>query len=210
MQHDLCTAWHETRGEELARHANQFGFNKLVPFDLETLVSFFPDDGSLNDNLPATAQSAIGQLDVQTTPLLVALSGAAVANGGEMMVPYLVYDIFTSDGTVESSTVPMVWRRAMSPATASVLSGLMEQAVVSGTGKKAAVPGVRIAGKTGTAQVTGKAPTHGSSGSVPWSPSLTSNRSSSPWSSNREATSVSLQPAEALRPPLRKGACDLL
>ncbi|MCZ7534293.1 MAG: penicillin-binding transpeptidase domain-containing protein [Acidimicrobiia bacterium] len=145
-------------GEELARHANQFGFNKLVPFDLETLVSFFPDDGSLNDNLPATAQSAIGQLDVQTTPLLVALSGAAVANGGEMMVPYLVYDIFTSDGTVESSTVPMVWRRAMSPATASVLSGLMEQAVVSGTGKKAAVPGVRIAGKTGTAQVTGKAP----------------------------------------------------
>jgi len=145
-------------GEELARHANQFGFNTAVPFDLETLVSFFPSDGSLNDNLPATAQSAIGQRDVQTTPLLVALSGAAVANGGEMMVPYLVYDIFTSDGTVESSTVPKVWKRAMSPATASVLVDLMEQAVVSGTGKKAAVPGVRIAGKTGTAQVTEKAP----------------------------------------------------
>ncbi len=46
----------------------------------------------------------------------------------------------------------------MSPATASVLSGLMEQVVVSGTGKKAAVPGVRIAGKTGTAEVSGKAP----------------------------------------------------
>ncbi len=145
-------------GRELAHQADLFGFNEVVPFDLKVLASFFPNDGRLDTNLPATAQSAIGQLDVQVTPLLVVLSGAAIANGGEMMVPYLVYDIFTSDGTVESSTVPKVWRRAMSPATASVLTDLMEQAVVSGTGRKAAVPGVRIAGKTGTAEISGKAP----------------------------------------------------
>jgi peptidoglycan glycosyltransferase len=88
----------------------------------------------------------------------MALTGAAIANGGTIMEPYLVYDVFTSDGVIESSTVPKQWRRAMSPATASVLTDLMEQVVVGGTGRKAAVPGIRIAGKTGTAEVTGFAP----------------------------------------------------
>lgn len=143
---------------QLGATADRFGFNEAVPFDLPVLTSFFPSDGSLDDNVPATAQSAIGQRDVQTTPILIAMSGAAVANGGTMMVPYLVYDVFTSDGTVESSTIPEPWRRAMSPATASVLTDLMEQVVVSGSGRKAAVPGIRIAGKTGTAEVSGQAP----------------------------------------------------
>jgi peptidoglycan glycosyltransferase len=145
-------------GGQLGETADRFGFNEVVPFDLRVLAGFFPNDGSLNNNLPATAQSAIGQRDVQVTPILIAMSSAAVANGGTMMTPYLVYDIFTSDGNVESSTVPEVWRRAMSPATASVLTELMEQVVVSGTGRKAAVPGIRIAGKTGTAERSGQAP----------------------------------------------------
>ncbi len=145
-------------GNQLATAANRFGFNQSVPFDLDVLTSFFPAGAALERNLPATAQSAIGQRDVQTTPFLMALTAAAVANDGTMMAPYLVYDVFTSDGAVESSTVPEPWRRAMSPATAAVLADLMEQVVVSGTGSRAAVPGIRIAGKTGTAQVTGKAP----------------------------------------------------
>jgi len=145
-------------GSTLAETAGRFGFNERIPFDLPTLASFFPPGTALDENVPATAQTAIGQRDVQTTPLLMALAGAAVANDGTIMQPYLVYDVFTSDGEVESSTVPETWRRALSPASASVLTDLMEQVVVSGTGRRAAVPGVRIAGKTGTAEVSGKAP----------------------------------------------------
>jgi peptidoglycan glycosyltransferase len=145
-------------GTALADTANKFGFNESIPFDLPVLASFFPPGAVLDENVPATAQSAIGQRDVQSTPLQMALAGAAVANGGTMMVPYLVYDVFNSEGTVESSTIPEQWRRAMSPATASVLTEMMEQVVVSGSGRRAAVPGIRIAGKTGTAQVTDKAP----------------------------------------------------
>jgi peptidoglycan glycosyltransferase len=145
-------------GDDLGITAESFGFNRTIPFDLPVLVSFFPGEGSIENNPSAAAQSAIGQRDVQTTPLLMAMSAAAVANGGNAMVPYLVDDVFTSDGSIEFETEPSIWRRAMSPATASVLSEMMEQVVISGTGKKAAVPGVRIAGKTGTAQVTDKPP----------------------------------------------------
>ena len=56
-------------GSQLAATSNGFGFNASVPFDLDVLVSFFPDGDALDANLPATAQSAIGQRDVQTTPL---------------------------------------------------------------------------------------------------------------------------------------------
>ena len=145
-------------GFNLADSAGQFGFNDDVPFDLFVLESSFPPGAAIAADPAATAQNAIGQRDVQTTPLLMALSAAAVANDGTAMVPYLVKDVFSSDGTVESSTEPRIWRRATSPATASVLADMMEQAVSSGTGRKAAVPGIRIGGKTGTAQVTGQAP----------------------------------------------------
>ncbi|MGI9586262.1 MAG: penicillin-binding transpeptidase domain-containing protein, partial [Acidimicrobiia bacterium] len=145
-------------GSQLAATSNGFGFNAPVPFDLNVLVSFFPDGDALEANVPATAQSAIGQRDVQTTPLLMALAAAAVVNDGTIMTPYIVDDVFASDGEVESTTEPTAWRRAMSPATASVIEDLMEQVVISGTGTRAAVPGVRIGGKTGTAQVTGAAP----------------------------------------------------
>ena len=145
-------------GDDLGVTSESFGFNRSVPFDLDVLVSFFPGEGSIEVNPSATAQSAIGQRDVQATPLLMAMSAAAVANGGIAMEPYLVQDVFTSDGSIEFSTEPTVWKRAMSPATASVLTEMMEQVVISGTGRRAAVPGFRIAGKTGTAEVTGKPP----------------------------------------------------
>jgi peptidoglycan glycosyltransferase len=88
----------------------------------------------------------------------MALVASAIANDGEIMIPYLVADVFTSDGTIVETTEPTLWHRAVSPATASVLTDLMERVVISGTGQRAAFPGFRIAGKTGTAEVTGGPP----------------------------------------------------
>jgi peptidoglycan glycosyltransferase len=145
-------------GEALATTAEAFGFNQEIPYDLPVLPSAFPEPLDFAEDPPATAQNALGQRDVRATPIQMALVAAAVANEGNIMVPFVVADVFTHDGKIESATEPELWRRAISPASAAVLTDLMEQAVVSGTGRNAAVPGLRVAGKTGTAEVTGAAP----------------------------------------------------
>ena len=148
----------EVGSQALAATAEAFGFNQEIPYDLPVLTSAFPEPSEVAEDPPATAQNALGQRDVRATPMQMALVAAAVANEGNTMVPFVVGDVFTHDGKIESATEPEIWRRAVSPATAAVLTDLMEQTVISGTGRNAAVPGVRVAGKTGTAQVTGAAP----------------------------------------------------
>jgi peptidoglycan glycosyltransferase len=144
--------------DALTATAEAFGFNQEIPYDLPVLASSMPEADDYVDDPAATAQNALGQRDVRATPIQMALVAAAVANDGNIMIPYVVDAVFTHDGNIESTIEPTLWRRAISPAAAAVLSDLMEQAVLSGTGHNAAVPGVRVAGKTGTAEVTGSAP----------------------------------------------------
>jgi peptidoglycan glycosyltransferase len=144
--------------EQLVDTAESFGFNDEIPVEVYSIESTIPPASSFEFDVPGLAQSAIGQRDVRATPLQMALTAAAVANNGEIMVPYLVQEVFNSEGVVEQSAEPTVWLRAMSPATSTALTGLMEGVVTSGTGRRASVPGIRIAGKTGTAEVPDSAP----------------------------------------------------
>ena len=137
--------------------AEDFGYNDQIPFELPTVPSVFPTS-SLAGDLPATAQSAIGQRDVQATPLQMAMVAAAGANDGVLMRPYLVSERFDRELNILSQTGPVQLRRAVSPGTAAVLTELMVDVVAGGTGTSAAIDGAQVGGKTGTAEIPGSPP----------------------------------------------------
>ena len=137
----------------LANEATSFGFDQTPPIDLpEAAQSYFPPAGSFAQDLPGLAKSAIGQENVQATPLEMALVAGAIANGGVIMTPHILEQVSNSQGQVVKTYQPKPWLTATSQATATQMTQLMISVVQSGTGVAAKIPGIEVAGKTGTAQ----------------------------------------------------------
>ncbi|TDD72308.1 penicillin-binding protein 2 [Jiangella aurantiaca] len=141
----------ELGDDALREQAEKFGFDTqpLTNDDMNAATSVFPAD----PDEPQTALSAIGQFDVQATPLQMAMVSAAIANDGVLMEPYLVREVSGPDlvSPIER-TEPEERTRAVSPETAEQLTQMMVDVVENGTGENAQIAGIQVAGKTGTAQ----------------------------------------------------------
>ena len=146
-----------TLGDAALRdQARKFGFDTTISgFPLRQAASIFPD----KLDQPQTALSAIGQFDVRSTPLQMAMVTAAIANGGKEMKPYVVKQTLAPDLSPLTTTSPQQIAQPIDGNVAAELTTMMENVVNQGTGVNAQLAGVPVAGKTGTAQnAVGQAP----------------------------------------------------
>ncbi len=136
--------------DALRAQAEKFGFGQTYLNDLHGQVkSVFPED----PDLPQTALSAIGQYDVRSTPLQMAMVASGIANNGTLMRPYLVDEVQAPDLSRLDKTRPEAFRNnAVSSSVARDLTQMMIEVVDQGTASTAQIPGIKVAGKTGTAQ----------------------------------------------------------
>lgn len=106
---------------------------------------------------PSTIATVPFGQGVSVTPLQLARSLAAIANGGYLVTPHFLREL------PDSPEVELDWptKPAIKPETAATMRQMLTDVVNEGTGSAAAVNGYQVAGKTGTAQ---KARTDGQPG----------------------------------------------
>lgn len=131
-------------------YIDAFGFGKKTEVDLPGEVSGFtrpPSKWSKTSpyNIP------MGH-EVLVTALQMVGAFGVIANGGELMQPYIVSRIEDQHGVVLQEKLPKAERRVMRPEVAAIMRDILVGVVNEGTGKKAQIKNVRVGGKTGTAQ----------------------------------------------------------
>ncbi len=135
--------------EKIAEQAAKFGFGSRPLPDLGGgAASAYPT----GMNQAQLAQSAIGQFDVKTSPLQMAMVGAAIANDGKLMQPYLVQTVRGPNLNVLSTTKPQVIGTPLSSANAKKMQQMMRNVVEKGISQNLSFGNVALAAKTGTAQ----------------------------------------------------------
>lgn len=133
-------------------YVHRFGFGETTGIELSSESS--------GDITPIETESDCYALPASyghgftVSPLQLITAFAAIANGGDVMRPYIV-DSYLHPSGVETTTEPKVLQTAISQSTASTLAAMMVSVIDNGHAKRAAVPGYFLAGKTGTALVVG-------------------------------------------------------
>jgi peptidoglycan glycosyltransferase len=152
-----CNATFATLGYEMgdafAPAMDQCGIASTPPIDLApgAVESVGPRVGEPQARF---ALAGIGQGDVFTTPLQMALIAEGIANNGVIKEPHVMQEIRNRDGQTVRTYEPKDWMTCMQPTTAAALTSMMVDVVNQGTGTAASLSdqGIQVAGKTGTAQ----------------------------------------------------------
>ena len=136
--------------ERMIEYSRKFGLGKPTGIDLPGEESGILYEAK-NMYEPDVATMAIGQ-GIAVTPLQMLRAICAIANGGELVEPYIIKKVVAPNGDVIREGKKKVVRQVLTAQVAAQMRDMMEKVVSEGGGKPAAIKGYRIAGKTGTAE----------------------------------------------------------
>ncbi len=142
---------HKLGFDRYYQYLHRFGFDKKTGIDL-------PGEGRNTIIFNSTIQkvtTAFGQGST-VTPIQQIQAATAIANGGNMMKPYIIDRIVNPEtNKVELQNHPQVVSHPISEDTSKKVRQLLETVVSSekGTGKPYQIEGYSVGGKTGTAQI---------------------------------------------------------
>ena len=154
-----CNPFFVTIGQKLGtqnfyKYFEAFGFTDKTDVDLPAEATPVKDvtyHSLENMGISQLSSSSFGQtFQVSAIQMITAVS--AIANGGNLMKPYLVGAMLDEDGNTAFEAEPEVERSVVSESTSESVLEMMEKVVSEGTGKNAYVPGFHVAGKTGTSE----------------------------------------------------------
>jgi penicillin-binding protein 2 len=161
-----------TRGEKLQEYASRFGLGSATGIDLpgedggriptkvwkerwnrknHEYQIWYPGDST---NL------AIGQGDLLTTPLQMAVAYSAIANGGTVYQPHVVKRMEWEGRIIKENRPTKMGELGIPPAVINTVRANLEKVVTRGTGLGAFAGfpfnRVSVAGKTGTSEIAGR------------------------------------------------------
>ena len=143
-------------GDTFYEYIEKFGILEKTGIDLagESKGVFFSKELITNTDKWGTASLTSGSFGqtFKITPLQLVRAIASVVNGGYLMEPYLVSEVFDADGNTIYQAEPTIVRRTIREETSKTMCRLLESVVTEGTAKNAQVAGFSIGGKTGTSE----------------------------------------------------------
>ena len=135
--------------KSIYNQAREFGYGTKTGFD-----SFTEQPGTFREPSKWTLSSMhsvpIGY-EISATPLQIAMSYAAIANGGFLLKPYVVERIEKYDDTIIKNQ-RNTKKRILSQSISEKLGLMLSHTVENGSAKSAAIDGWNVAGKTGTSK----------------------------------------------------------
>ena len=137
----------------MSKTAEELYFNKKLPVDFVSNNSSYVlgSSASVYDIM----QTSIGQGKTQITPMHLNMITQAIANGGQMMKPYVIDRVENYKGAVVKQYNKTTVGGIMSMEEADFLTQLMTGVVEEGTATKLSGLSYTAAGKTGSAEYNG-------------------------------------------------------
>ena len=132
------------------KYLEKFGLFEKTGIDLQ--AEEFSLNESLKNGYPRDFASASFGQGINVTSMQLIRAFSAIANGGNLMKPYIVEKIIKPNGE-EIEIKPEIERRVISKETSDKLTLMLVSVTEDIYARRAQVNGYFVAGKTGTAQV---------------------------------------------------------